>query len=183
MIGLGVFDCIIRDIVDPDTGEIYPALSCCNNSEMAARCSDPSAPKVIWSIKATAQQNSEMAFMLREGLRSGRVRLLIDEFEAEELLKEIPSYSKLSPVEQAKIQLPYIHTTLLIDELVNLQHEVSGDKIKVYEKHGMRKDRYSSLAYNYYAALQIEQKLNKQMAMTVDAPSMFMVKPPKYKAR
>jgi hypothetical protein len=183
LIGLGVFDCLIRDIVDPETGDIYPAISCCNNSEMAARCADPNARKVIWSIKASAQQNSDMAFILREGFRSGRIRLLCDEIEAEELLKEIPAYSKLSPVEQAKLQLPYIHTTLLIDELVNLQHEVTGDKIKVYEKHGMRKDRYSSLSYNYYVALQLEQKLNKQNAMSTGTSKMFAVRPPKYRAR
>ena len=27
-LGLGVYDCLARDIVDPETGEIYPALSC-----------------------------------------------------------------------------------------------------------------------------------------------------------
>lgn len=183
MIGLGVYDCLARDIVDPETGEIYPALSCCNNPEMASRCTDFSAPKVIWSIKATAAQNSDMAFLLREGFRSGRIRLLIDEFEGEELIKDISGYSKLSPVEQANILAPYVHTTLLINELVNLQHDVSGDKIKVYEKHGMRKDRYSSLAYNYYVALQLEQKLNKQRAYDANTTNMFVIKAPKYRAR
>ena len=181
-VGGGLFDCLVRDITDPETGEIYPALSCCNNTEMAARCADPYAPKVIWSMKATAQQNSEMTFLLREGFRSGRIRLLENEFEAEELLKAVPGYNKLSPVEQAKFQLPYIHTTLLIDELVNLQHEVTGDKIKVYEKHGMRKDRYSSLSYNYYVALQLEQKLNKQNAMSANTDKLFVVRPPRYRA-
>ena len=37
-LGLGVYDALVRDIVDPDSGEIYPALSCCNNKEMADRC-------------------------------------------------------------------------------------------------------------------------------------------------
>ena len=182
-IGLGVFDYLARDMVDPETGEIYPALSCCNNPEMASRCTDMSAPKVIWSIKASAQFNSDCAFLLREGFRSGRIRLLDNEFEAEELLKEVNGFTKLSPVEQTKIMLPYIHTTLLIDELVNLQYETSGDKIKVYEKHGMRKDRYSSISYNYYVALQIEQKLNKQNAMSSGTSDIFVVKPPKYRAR
>lgn len=182
-LGLGVVDALMRDIVDPDTGEIYPAISCCNNAEMASRCTDPRAPKVIWAIKASANFNSEAAFMLREGFRSGRIRLLQDEFEAEEFLKDVTGYAKLSPFEQSKIILPYIQTTLLINELVNLQHEISGDKIKIYEKHGMRKDRYSSLEYNYYVALQLEQQLNKQMARSTGTSNMFVVRPPKYKAR
>lgn len=182
-LGLGVVDCLMSDIVNPETGEIYPALSCCNNPEMASRCTDPYAPKVIWAIKASAQFNSDCAFLLREGFRSGRIRLLQNEIEAEEILDDVAGYKKLSPIEQAQLQMPYIHTTLLIDELVNLQHEMSGDKIKVYEKHGMRKDRYSSLSYNYYVAVQLEQKLNKQRAYNTNSLSMFAVKPPRYRAR
>ena len=46
-VGAGVYDALSRDITDPDTGEIYPALSCCNNAEMAARCVNPNAKKVV----------------------------------------------------------------------------------------------------------------------------------------
>ena len=182
-IGLGVYDTLVREMVDPESGEIYPALSCCNSPEMAERCTDLNAKKVIWSIKASAAFNSNVAFMLREGFRSGRIRLLDNEVEGEVFLKEIAGYNKLSPAEQIKLQMPYINTTLLVNELVNLQHETSGDKIRVYEKHGARKDRYSSLAYNYYVALQIENKLNKQKAISTGSERMFLVKPPKYKAR
>ena len=35
-VGFGVADSLVRDINDPDTGEVYPALSCCNNAEWAA---------------------------------------------------------------------------------------------------------------------------------------------------
>ena len=155
-IGLGIYDALAKDITDPDTGEIYPALSCCNNAEMASRCSVIGAPKVIWSVKASAQFNSDCAFLLREAFKSGRIRLLVTEYEAEELLGEIRGYKSLSPSERAELQLPYIHTTLLIDELTKLQHEESGGKVKIHEKSGMRKDRYSSLSYNYYVAIQIE---------------------------
>ena len=178
-VGMGVFDLLARDIVDPDTGEIYPALSCCNNSEMAARCTVPGAPKVIWAIKASAQMNSDCAFLLREGFKSGRIRLLANEYDADDLLSEIRGYSSLNPLEKMKIKLPYIHTTLLIDELVNLQHEEAGGKIKIYEKSGKRKDRYSSLSYNYYVAMQLEQKLSKRMNNSVTS-DMFVVKPPSY---
>lgn len=177
-VGLGVYDALTRDIVDPDTGEIYPAISCCNNSEMASRCTVPDAEKVIWAIKANAQFNSDCAFLLREGFRSGRIRLLVTEYDAEEFLKEIKGYQSLSPAEKLKFQLPYIHTTLLIDELTKLLHEESGGKIKVYERSGMRKDRYSSLSYNYYVAIQLENKFNKRINMNVDGSDMFVIKPP-----
>lgn len=179
-LGLGVYDCLAREIVDPDTGEIYPALSCCNNAEMASRCAVIGADKVIWSIKASAQFNSDCAFLLREAFRSGRIRLLSTEYDAEEYLGGIRGYNSLSPAEKMQLQLPYIHTTLLIDELTKLQHEESGGKIKITEKSGMRKDRYSSLSYNYFVATQIENKMSKRHNIGLDSTDIFVIHPPKY---
>ena len=79
-----------------------------------------------------------------------------------------------------QIKLPYIHTTLLIDELVNLQHEETGGKVKIFEKSGARKDRYSSLSYNYYVATQLENKLAKRYSVNAQASDMFVIKPPSY---
>lgn len=178
MIGLGVFDELAKDIVDPDTGEIYPALSCYNDSEMASRCTVPGAAKVIWSIKASAAFNSTVALGLREGFRSGRIRLLETEYDAEDSLKEIRGFKSLNPQERLQFQLPYIQTTLLIDELIKLRHEENNGKVRVYERSGMRKDRYSSLAYNYYVANQLETKMNKRYNMNFDNTDLFVIKPP-----
>lgn len=177
-IGLGVFDELAHDIVDTDTGEIYPALSCCNDKNMADRCTVPGAEKVIWSVKATAQFNSDCAFLLREAFRSGRIRLIATEYDADEYLAEIKSYSSLSPSEKLQIKLPYIQTTLLIDELTKLQHETAGSKIRVFEKAGMRKDRYSSLSYNYYVAIQLEKKAEKKINNNLQLTEAFVIKPP-----
>ena len=182
-LGLGIYDCLAKDMQDPETGEIYPALSCCNNAEMAARCASPYAAKVIWCVKASAQFNSDAALLLREGFKSGRIRLLSTELEAKELLKEIRGYKGLTESEQMQFLLPYIHTTLLIDELTKLQHEESGGKIKVYERYGMRKDRYSSLAYNYYVAIQLENKLNKRNITDAGDTETYAIRAPMHKGR
>ena len=179
-LGLGVYDCLARDIVDPETGEIYPAISCCNNVEMAARCTVIGAEKVIWAIKANAQFNSDCAFLLREAFRSGRIRLLSAELDADESLESIRGYGSLSASEKLQFKLPYIHTTLLIDELTKLQHEEIGGKVKIYEKSGMRKDRYSSLSYNYYVATQLESKISKRYSINAQSNEMFVIKPPQY---
>lgn len=181
MIGLGVYDCLARDIVDTETGEIYPAVSCCNNSEMADRCTVIGAEKVVWSIKATAQFNSDCAYLLREAFKNGRIRLLCTEYDAEEVLNDIKGYSSLSQSEQMAIQMPYINTTLLVDELTKLQYEETGGKVKVYERSGMRKDRYSSLSYNYYVAIQLENKITKRQSANAASSDIFIVKPPRYK--
>ena len=161
-IGLGCYDALAHDISDPETGEIYPALSCMNDKTMADRCTVPNADKVIWSIKANATLNSDCAFLLREGFRSGRIRLLVTEYDGKDNLSDLKGYNSLSEQDQLALRLPYVHTTLLIDELVKLQHDESGGKVRIKERSGARKDRYSSLSYNYYVATQLESKLSKR---------------------
>jgi len=168
-IGLGVYDCLAKDIVDQEIGEVYPALSCINDKSMAERCSSIDAPKVIWSVKANAQFNSDCAFLLRDGFKSGRIRLLVSEYDGEEVLSDLKGYSALTPDEQMRIQLPYVHTTLLIDELIKLEHEENNGKVRVFEKAGARKDRYSSLSYNYYVATQIENKMSRRQSSMLNA--------------
>ena len=178
--GLGCFDALVKEITDPDTGEIYPALSCYNDKVMASRCSDPNAPKVIWSVKASVQFNSDCAFLLREGFSSGRIRLLVNEYDAEPILGQLKGYDSCTPVEQMMLQAPYINTTLLIDEIVKLRHEdAGGGKIRVIERSDMRKDRYSSLSYNYYVALQLEAKVSRKQARSNSSGETFIIKPPR----
>ena len=180
-IGLGVYDCLVRDMSDLETGEIFPALSCYNDASMAERCTVDGADKVIWSIKASTALNSECAILLREGFRTGKIRLLVTEYDAENCLGELSGYSKLTGPEQMQLQLPYIHTTLLIDELVKLRHEESGGRIRIYEKAGMRKDRYSSLSYSYYVATQLESRLGRRND-NYGAEDIFMYKAPKIRS-
>lgn len=179
-LGLGVYDALVRDMVDPDSGEVYPALSCCNNQEMADRCTTSGADKVIWAIKGSPTLNSDCAVLLREGFRGSKIRLLVTEYDAESLLSEIRGYDSLTPGEKIKLQMPYVHTTLLIDELVKLQHEETSGRVRVFERTGMRKDRYSSLSYNYYVALQLESKLGRHKGADC-SDDIFIFKPPKIK--
>lgn len=182
LVGLGVYDSLANDILDPDTGEVYPALSCCNDKVMADRCPHPGAEKVIWSVKANAAFNSACAIQLREGFKSGRVRLLINEYDADQVLGEVRGYKSLDPSAKLNLQLPYLDTTLLIDETVKLQHEESGGKIKVYERAGNRKDRYSSLSYNYYVATILESKKRRKAPVNSKAREQFMFRAPKIRS-
>lgn len=181
-LGLGVYDAIAADMVDQDTGDIYPALSCCNDQEMAERCHVSGADKVVWSVKANQQFNSDCAVRLREGFRSGRVRLLCTEYDGEALMSDIKGYSSLSDSEKIRIKMPYINTTLLIDELTKLQYDGSGSKIRVFERSNMRKDRYSSLSYNYYVAMQLEAKMGRKSG-DADISESFAIRAPRPKGR
>lgn len=160
MVGLTVFDKLAQDIIDPETGELYPALSCRNDKDMAARCKVDNAPKVIWSIKGSATFNNDICIMLRNGFKTNKINLLANEFEAEDILqKKFKGFNKMLPYEQVQYRMPYIQTSLLVTELTKLEYEVKGTNIKIKERAGMRKDRYSSLAYNYWVQCQLEREI------------------------
>lgn len=164
--GLGVYDYIIKDQYDPDYGVTYPALTCCNNDEMAERCKVKGAHAVVWSIKANAEFNSQSATALRTGLQTGRITLLVNEFEAEEIIKQVRGYKNMTPMEQAMLKMPYVQTSLMVNELVNLEYTISNNNVRIKEKAGMRKDRYSSLQMQYYVVQQLGLKLRPNIETT-----------------
>lgn len=176
-VGAGVLDLLLRDIYDKKTDTTYPALSVYNDADWAARAPQ-GAKKVIWAINGSAKLNSDCAIGLREGFRSGRIRLLINEFDADEMLQQITGYKKLDANEKLQLQLAYINTTLAVDEIIHLNHDESSGLIKISERAGARKDRYSSLSYNYYVACQVESKLRKKKATTAEH-ALFMFRAPK----
>lgn len=178
-VGSGVYDLIIKDQVDPETGEIYPALNCINDSNMADRCEVKNAPKVIWSIKASQQFNTQISTGLRDGFKQGTINLLVSEYDCDQyLIDNISNYDKKSEIEQFLYKIQYVETTLLVNELINLQHEINGVNVKVFEKPGMRKDRYSSLAYNFWVMKQRELKFKpsekkKEIITAMRQPTLY----------
>lgn len=181
-VGLGVYDTLARELTDPETGETYPPLSCCNNSELAARCENPNAKKAIWAILGSAKLNSDCALLLREGFRAGRIRLLNTEYDAEESLGELRGFNSLSTEDRMKIMAPYIDTTLLVNELINLKHDESSGLVKLSERTGMRKDRYSSLSYNYYVATMLEREVRRGTVRDAEnIDDTFIFRAPKQK--
>ena len=161
-IGFGVLEFLLKDMYDPESGETYGALSCRNNEEIAARCGSASAPKVVWAINnQTAKFNSDCALGLREAFKQGKVRLLASEFSIDEELCELRGYASLPLEDKLEFQMPYIHTGLLVNELVNLSYEARDTLVRVKERPGARKDRYSSLSYNLWASRQLEEEMSR----------------------
>lgn len=182
-IGLGVYDFICKDQYDSETGITYKALTCCNDEEMAMRCKVKDAKKVVWSVKATAAFNNEICVLLRNGIQNGKLNFPVQEQNVDEILKDTyKGYSKLTPLEQAKLKMAYLQTTMAIFELIKLDHEVKNGQIKVKETSGMRKDRYSSIAYNYWCMYQLELKLKPRKNSSIDLANILPIRQPKRKS-
>lgn len=180
-IGLGVYDFITKDQVCQENGKRYQAMTCINDKDMAERCKVRDANKVVWSVKANANFNNEICVLLRNGIQNGKINFLIPEQDADSSLKETyKGYFKMSPTEQAKLKMSYIQTTFAVYELIKLDHEVKNGNIKVKEVEGMRKDRYSSIAYNFWCACQLELKLKPKTQDTQSLVSKLPIRKAKY---
>ena len=176
-IGLGVYDFITKDQICQENGKRYQAMTCINDKDMAERCKVRDANKVVWSVKANANFNNEICVLLRNGIQNGKINFLIPEQDADTSLKETyKGYFKMSPTEQAKLKMSYIQTTFAVYELIKLDHEVKNGNIKVKEVEGMRKDRYSSIAYSYWCACQLELKLKPKTQSTQSLVSKLPIR-------
>lgn len=183
-VGQGVLDYIMSDRYDPLYGCTYKAMTTVNNDDLAIRCKVRDANKCVYAIKASAKLNNDMCLSLRSAFSNGYINLLIGELDMEDKWsKQIKGYNKLSDDLKNKLKVPYYQTTFLIDELINLDHEISNNLIKVKEKTGMRKDRFSSLEYNYYVIDQIRLSQKKRTSTAEDIKKYFSVRAPKKSTR
>ena len=168
-VGQPIVDYLIySDRYDPVYNVTYPCLNCANNTEISDRCKVKTAPKVIYVIKANAKSNNDMYLALRAGFQNGYINMLASDINIEEHLSKIRGYSKLSANQKALMLLPYLQTTLMINELINLQCDSSGVLIKVKERTGMRKDRVSSCMYGYNVCQILSAKNKPKNNNTLD---------------
>lgn len=182
-VGLGTLDYIMSDRYDPVYGVQYGGLDCINSPEMSERCKVKGAPKVIYSIKANAKFNNDACLNFRAGIQNGYVNLLINEDESESELKKLRGYSKQTDTMKDILKLPYVQTSMLISELINLTHDISNGLVKVKERSGMRKDRYSSAIYGYYVIQEQSKNLRPKADFSKELLNRLTIKPPKHSGR
>lgn len=161
-VGMSIYDQLVQDQVDTTRSVTYEAWSCINDEQMAARSRNPDAPKVIYSIKATAQLNSDNAVSMRDAMRRGRLRMLAGEATGLEWLSGSKMFNQLSVEDQVLFEAPFKQISAFINETVNLDYEIINGKIRVKEQADKRKDRYSSVSYANYIAGVIERRLKRR---------------------
>lgn len=179
-IGQAIMDYITSPRYDPIYNVTYPALNCCNNDDLAERCKVKNAAKVVYAIKANASSNNDMCLSLRSAIQNGTINFLVKDDLADIYIKKnIKGFSRMTVNEQIQYRLPYIQTSLLIEELAKLEHEDKNGKVVVKERSGMRKDRYSSLLYNYFVVQDLTRKLKPKKQQNINYSSIFKIRAPK----
>jgi hypothetical protein len=164
--GIGVYDCLCKDLYDSERDVLYEALNSVNEEEMQNRCLVPTAEKRIYTISATSDFNSKIAYLLKNDVLRGKIKLLVDKNEAFEYFGNFTNelIGKENAAEiTVKVLSPYVHTDILINEMVLLEAEFNqnNNQVKLKEQSGKRKDRYVSLAYGNYIANELERELQQ----------------------
>lgn len=120
---------------------------------------------IIFPISANQSVNSQMANYFRSSLQKHLWRFLIPENDAEEyLVKAVKGFTENSDSETNAFYLhPYLQTSLMVGECINLDMTLANGLVKLTEKPGCYKDRYSCISYaNYIISTQFDKSLLKQ---------------------
>ena len=162
MIGLSVYDELVKPTYCEDRDIEYPPYTSYNDPNMADRCLLNNALPVVYTLKVVqASLNHEIAIALKDAFEKKKIELLINDSKGRDLLVEHDNLLKLSPQDQARLLSPYYTTTAMINEIINLEYQINNGFIKIVEKSGARKDMYCSLAYLNYLAKMLEKDLLK----------------------
>ena len=93
-------------------------------------------------------------------------------------MSELTGFSKLSLEDKLRIKAVYVNTSLLVNELINLETEVKGNYVRVREKSGYRKDRFSSLSYNIWLANHLEKEYSSSKKQKTIQDLVFQFRQP-----
>lgn len=148
--GIAVYEALAKVMYDDERGIEYAPLRAMNDDVLANRVQFPGAKPLIFCFSASARLNSAMAVGLRCLMVENQIDLLVPlDMGVEEIHKYSRQYaSGCTDEERLYWESPFIETMMLVNELVELQYdkaEATG-LIRVHEKSGAMKDRYSALA-------------------------------------
>lgn len=163
---ISLYEFCVKTTFDKERSIEYPAWTAFNDDKMDERKQDENAEPIIYSIKASAQMNHEMANFLKQDFSTNRISLLLSRDDASgELADIIEGYDKFSAIEKEQLLDPFTESSLLMIELTNLDAKYSDNGlVNIVKPIGgkVKKDRYSSLAYGIWYAHQLEKEnLNK----------------------
>ena len=161
-LGVGFADFMIKESLDPITGEILPAYGFIDDHDYGYSEIQPrNCQKIIYGVKANGQVNSDMHTALFSKVYSGCVNFLISERKAKDKLNATKTGRRMTPEQKVARLMPHEMTSQLIDEILNLRTKPTGinNQIKVeLINTRMTKDKFSALEMGIYRMVEIENE-------------------------
>lgn len=175
-LGIGLVDYMVKPQVDPETNDTLNDFGVENDDENLYKRFKNQSTEIdaMYLIKANAPINTEAHANAHAQLTSGRVKLLIDEREAKAKLLNTKVGQNMSLEERSKYLKPYIMTSILKEEMMNLREENDGVNIILKKSNKkVKSDKWSSFEYGLYYIKQDEDRKRKRKKFNVK-DFMFM---------
>jgi hypothetical protein len=157
-IGAGLVDFLTISQVDEETGEVLPPFGVENDEDGKYRKlkTSDTIDDALYIIKANAAFNTEAYAYAQTQISSGKIRFLIDEAQAKTKLMSTRVGQQLSMQERNEYLRPYVLTSILREQMLNLVEDHEGVNIILKQSsRSIKKDKFSAFIYGlYYKKLQ-----------------------------
>ena len=163
-LGIGLVDYMVRPTVE-DNGDTLPDFGVSNDEEnFYKKFRTPNCEMdAIYIIKANAPINTEAHSATQSNLESGKLKFLIDDRVARNKLLGTKMGTAMTPEQRNEYLKPYILTSILKEEMLNLREENEGINIILKQANkNIKKDKVSALEYGIYYIKQEEDSKRRK---------------------
>jgi len=173
-LGVGLIDELIKSQIDVRTNQFLRPWGVANDDKgyYTQFKSADMIPNLLYIIKASAPFNTEMYSNLQTQLTTGKLRFLIDERQAKLKIdaSRAQKFKLMTEDEKLDYILPYSLTSILKDQMVNLEEKREGINIILERTNkNVRKDKVSAMGYGlWYIKTEIDDKEMMRRTMSID---------------
>lgn len=163
-LGIGLIDYMVKGQEDVD-GTYFPPFGIDNDEEGFYKKfrTDDMEKDALFLIKANAPINTEAHTYVQTQLFSGKIKLLIDEQAAKNKLMGTKAGQTMDPNKRAEYLKPFVHTSILREQMLNLVEENEGVNIILKQStKSVKKDKFSAFEYGLYYIKQEEERKRKR---------------------
>lgn len=163
-LGIGLIDYMVKGQEDVD-GTYFPPFGVDNDEEGFYKKfrTDDMEKDALYLIKANAPINTEAHTYVQTQLFSGKIKFLIDEQVAKNKLMGTKAGQTMDPNKRAEYLKPFVHTSILREQMLNLVEENEGVNIILKQStKSVKKDKFSAFEYGLYYIKQEEERKRKR---------------------
>lgn len=158
-LGVGLIDYLVRPQIDKETGEEFPPFGVENDDSYDQFTTEDTIKDAVYVMKANAGINTIAHTYTQVQILSGKLRFLIDENRAKAKMLETSWGKRFNAIERAEYLKPYVATTILKSQMLNLTEQREGVNIILTQTHAkIKKDKFSALEYALYYIKDLEDR-------------------------
>ena len=179
-LGVGLVDFMTKAQIDPETGDELPPFGVEGGTfdevhEQYKKIKGDNIERdAMYLIKANAPINTEAHAYVQTQLSSGKIKFLIDERDASVKLMSTKIGQNMSPEERNEHLQPFVQTSILKDQMMNLIEENEGINIILKQNNkGIKKDKFSAFEYGLYYVKQEEERKRKRKSFNIGNLMLF----------